>query len=66
MTVEKDTTAQTGPDTGSAWEIGELKDRDFFLGRKLKFGQEIGTNPPMPAKCTQRGFRSFWASFLGC
>ena len=42
VTITKDTTAPTGPDTGSARETGELKDRDFFLGRKLKFGQEIG------------------------
>lgn len=46
MSVSKDTTAQTGPDTGSAQEGGELKERDFFVGRKLKFGQEMGTNQP--------------------
>lgn len=46
VSVSKDTTAQTGPDTGSAQEGGELKERDFFVGRKLKFGQEMGTNQP--------------------
>lgn len=35
--------------------MSEQKDRDLLLGRKLKFGQEIGTNPPVPAKYMQRG-----------
>lgn len=41
-----------GPDIQSALEKAQLKDRDFFLGTKLKFGQETGTNPPMPVKFT--------------
>lgn len=61
VTATKDTTGQTGPDTGSVWEMCE-QDRHLLLGRKLKFGQEIGTNPPMPAKLMQRGCRSLWGA----
>lgn len=60
VTVNNDITAQMGSDTGNAQETGELKDRDFFLGRNLKFGQ-IGASPPMPAQCTQKCFGSFGA-----
>lgn len=66
VTATKGATAYIGPDIQSALEKGELKDRDFFLGRRLKFGQETGTNPPMPVKFTQRGFRLFWVLLCGC
>lgn len=59
-------TAYMGLEIHSALEKAKLKDRDFFLGRKLKFGQETGTNPPMPVKFTQRGFRLFWMLLCGC
>lgn len=60
--AEGDTTGQTGPDMGSVWERSEQKDRDLLLEGKLKFGQELGTNPPMPAKRMQRGYRSLWGA----
>lgn len=59
-------TAHMGPDIQSVLEKAELKDRDFFLRRKLKFGQETGTNPPMLVKFTQRGFRLFWVLLCAC
>lgn len=55
-----------GSDIQRALEKAELKDRDFFLGRKLKFGQETGTNSPIPVKFTKGGFRLFWVLFYGC
>lgn len=60
--AEGDTTGQTGPDMGSVWERSEQKDRDLLLGGKLKFRQELGTNPPMPAKRMQRGCRTLWGA----
>lgn len=62
VTATKNTTGQTGPDMGSVWERSEQKDRDLLLEGKLKFGQELGTNPPMPAKCMQRGCRTLWGA----
>lgn len=54
-----------GSNIHSALEKAELRDRDFFLGRKLKFGQETETKPPMPVKFTQRGSKLFWVLFVG-
>lgn len=62
----KGATAYMGPNFQSGLEKAELKDMDFFLERKLKFGQETETNPPMPVKFTQRGSRLFWVLFCGC
>lgn len=62
VTVTKDATVQMGPAIGSARQMGELKDRDFFLGRKLKLWQEIGTNH----LCLQSAHREVLGDFGGC